>query len=119
MRDDLVITLIEHWQEAPLGYSGPCSVLPTALNNHAGKHLLGFGRTFIYLKYNITPYPLRKSFKSSFPHILRESFKSPVPPILRKSFKSRIPHILRDSFKSSAISHETSRSYGHEISRAY
>ena len=41
MRDDRVITLIEHWQEAPLGYSWPCSVLPTALNNHAGKHLLG------------------------------------------------------------------------------
>ena len=42
MRDDRVITFIEYWQEAPLGYSGPCSVLPTALNyNHAGKHLLG------------------------------------------------------------------------------
>ena len=41
MRDDRVITLIEHWQEAPLHYSGPCSLLPTALNNHAGKHLLG------------------------------------------------------------------------------
>ena len=40
MRDDRVITLIEHWQEAPLDYSGPCSLLPTALNNHAGKHLL-------------------------------------------------------------------------------
>ena len=42
MHDDYVITLIDwHWQEAPLGYSGPCSVLPTSLNNHAGKHLLG------------------------------------------------------------------------------
>ena len=30
-----------HWQEGPLGYSGPCSVFPTALNNHAGEHLLG------------------------------------------------------------------------------
>ena len=61
-----------------------------------------YGRTYIYLKYNIIPNPLR------------ESFKSPVP------------HILRESFKSSANSHETSRgetilsqSYGHEISRAY
>ena len=56
-----------------------------------------YGRTYIYLKYNIIPYPLRESFKLPFPHILRESFKS------------RIPHILRDSFKSSANSHKTSR----------
>ena len=41
MHDDRVITLIEHWREAPLGYSGQCNALPTALNNHAGKHLLG------------------------------------------------------------------------------
>ena len=44
MREDRVITLIDwHWQEASLDYSGPRSVLPTALNNHmhAGKHLLG------------------------------------------------------------------------------
>ena len=66
------------------------------------------GRTYIYLKYNIIPYPLRESFKSPSPHILRESFKSPFPHILRESFKSRIPHILRDSFKSSANSHKTS-----------
>ena len=79
-------------------------------------------RSYIYLlkiQYYSVSFTEEFSFKSSFPHILRESFKSPVPPILRKSFKSRIPHILRDSFKSSAISHETSRSYGHEISRAY
>ena len=67
------------------------------------------GRTYIYLKYNIIPYPLRESFKSPFPHILRESFKSPFPHILRESFKSRIPLILRDSFKLSANSHKTSR----------
>ena len=33
MRDDRVITLID-WQEAPLGYSAPCSALTTAVNNH-------------------------------------------------------------------------------------
>ena len=38
MRDDHKIMLID-WQEAPLGYSASCSILPTAANNHAGKHL--------------------------------------------------------------------------------
>ena len=33
MRDDRVITVTD-WQEAPLGYSVPCSALSTAVNNH-------------------------------------------------------------------------------------
>ena len=33
MRNDRVITLTD-WQEAPLGYSTPCSALTTAVNNH-------------------------------------------------------------------------------------
>ena len=44
MCDDRMITLSDWcWQEAPLGYSGPCNVLPTGLNNHAGKRLLAIG----------------------------------------------------------------------------
>ena len=33
MRDECVKTLID-WQEGPLGYSVPCSLLATAVNNH-------------------------------------------------------------------------------------
>ena len=43
MRDDRIIMLI-YWQEEPLGYSASAiqqCILPTAVNNHAGKHSLG------------------------------------------------------------------------------
>ena len=33
MCDECVKALID-WQEGPLGYSAPCSVLATAVNNH-------------------------------------------------------------------------------------
>lgn len=39
IRKNHVIMFID-WQEVPLGYSAPCSVLATAVNNHVGKHLV-------------------------------------------------------------------------------
>ena len=39
MRDDRMITLI-YWQEEPLVSAMQQCILPTAVNNHAGKHLL-------------------------------------------------------------------------------
>ena len=33
MRDDRVIVLFD-WQKVPLGYSAPCSILYTTVNNH-------------------------------------------------------------------------------------
>ena len=72
-------------------------------------HYVYRGRTYMYLKCSIIPYPLRESFKSPVPHILRKSFKSPVPHILRKSFKSPVPPIIREGFKSSSNDHKTSR----------
>ena len=38
MRDDWVIMLID-WQELPLGYSAPCSVLPTAVTMQENTYL--------------------------------------------------------------------------------
>ena len=55
-----------------------CACVNKALETRKIRQAPKIGRTYIYLKYIIIPYPLWESFKSPFPHIPRESFKSPI-----------------------------------------